>query len=202
MLIATACAGLYLANLLVFCSFHILDRSNDVLHHAVSDYALGGTAWLFKLYGVIGTAAALLLAGLFHAASPAPFHADTPVYLIVMAAARVGLTVYPTDGANAAATRVGRIHFLSAALSFTSATVLVLRTGGTFAAHPQWPALQSLWLLLEAIVVSSFVALVVARLRSSQRYFGLLERVFILANALWLLLAASWFVAAQVRVTG
>jgi hypothetical protein len=57
--IATA---LYALDILILVAFQVMNRDYGPFSHAVSDYGIGRTARLFKLYVFAGTVAAPLLA--------------------------------------------------------------------------------------------------------------------------------------------
>ena len=192
-LAALMAVALYVVNLWLLLSFHLLDRDRSIVSHAVSDYALGKASRRFQLYGVVGGTAALVMAWLFYQATPAVFGAEVAPLLAIMTAARAGVTLFPTDVDGAPRTTSGIVHSLSALALFACAFAVINQVSGVLAEQSHLPALRPLWPLLRWIIIISVVAMLVTSFKAFRAMFGLAERVFIITSAIWFLLAAIWF---------
>ena len=179
-------ALLYAINLLLLVSFHVLNRHYSPVSNAVSDYGVGRTARLFRVYVVVGSVAALMLGREVWMASPAVPQA-VAWYLVAMAAVRVGVGVFPTDLPGATPTRAGRIHLVFAILTFTLAYMSIAKATPFLAADA--PVLRPLHLA----AMIGLAAVVVSMKGPLRPYFGLAERLFLFATALWFLVAALSF---------
>jgi hypothetical protein len=176
-------AALYSANLALLLSFHLLDRRRSVLADAVSGYGLGRTAGLFRVYVALGSLAALVLAWvLWHLRPDLP--PGVTWSLVAMAGARIGVGLVPTDPPGAAKTVTGRVHLLAAVLTFTFAYMAIAKAT---------PVLLADIPLLGPLRTAAMIGLggVVLTLAGPLRpFFGLAERLFLFATALWFLVAS------------
>ena len=179
-------AIVYALNLLLLVSFHLLNRQYNPVTHAVSDYGVGKTATLFRVYVVVGTVGALMLSRLVWLASP-PLPSAVAWYLLAMAAARVGVGLFPTDVPGASRTITGRVHLVFAILAFTFAYMSIAKAT---------PYLSEASPLLRPLHLGAMVglgAVVVSMKGPLSPFFGLTERLFLFATATWFLVVALHF---------
>lgn len=177
---------IYAINLLLLVSFHVLNRHYSPVANAVSDYGVGKTAPLFRAYVVVGTVGALLMSWLFWNAGPA-LPSAVAWYLLVMAAARLGVGLFPTDLPGEAGTTTGRLHLVFAILTFTFAYMTIAKAT---------PSLGEASPLLRPLHLAAMVGLgaVVVSMKGPLRpFFGLAERLFLFATAFWFLVVALHF---------
>ena len=181
-------AALYGLDLMFLLSFQVLNRDLPAFARPVSDYGLGRTARLFRVYLIAGCIAAPILAWQFHASGDPDFPASIPVYLGLVALGRLGIAVWQNDPHGAPHSRHGNLHRAATLLAFTSAYMAVVE------ATPQLVALhEGLRSVadeaLKQVISLSFLAVVLTIASPLRPRFGLAERVFLWSTALWFLLA-------------
>ena len=109
----------------------------------------------------------------------------TILALLVYAAARWAITIYPTDLPGEDETSVGSSHTVLAAVAFAAISVAGLAFSFTVAADdPFWRDYSALFAGLGWLLVGLAIATGVARLRVSA-IFGLVERLLYLAIYAW-----------------
>ena len=185
----TVAAALYLADLFLLISFQFLNRDYALVSHAVSDYGIGKTAHLFKAYVLAGSIAAPLLAWQFWVARDPGYPVIIPVYLLLVMVGRLGLGWFPNDLRGTPQTRSGVIHRAATLLAFTSAYMTVVEATPLLAASAGAPLAGLLW-GLKHLISLDFVVVVVTISPPLRRFFGLAERVFLYATAVWFLAAS------------
>jgi Protein of unknown function (DUF998) len=184
---ATVCYSIVVA---LFFVFHFVDRNHSPLKNAVSEYGIGGTASMFVVYGLVGSLGALLLALATLKTSAAIFPKRVPLYLVLLAVLRLGVLRFHTDMQGEKRTKDGRFHFIFAIATFALTYMTVT------AAQPTVDAISesTIGIILETLswtAAISLVAVVVALLTPLRAYFGVVERIFLLSTALWLLTLSS-----------
>lgn len=182
-------ATLYCLDIFILLLFQILRRDFARFPQAVSSYGLGDTARLFKLYLLAGSVAAPLLAWQFWRAQSPAFPASISVYLMLVALGRIGIALYPNHPADAAEGRTRQFHHAATLLAFACAYMAVveatpLLTRGLDHGLPE--ALE--W--LRHFISAGFLGVVLTISPPLRRYFGLAERMFLYATALWFLTAS------------
>lgn len=181
-------AALYGLDLLFLLSFQILNRDMPVFARPVSEYGLGRTARLFRVYLIAGCIAPPILAWQIHASGDPDFPVLLPVYLVLVALGRLGIAIWRSDPHGAAPTRSGNIHHVATLLAFTSAFMVVIEaTPQLFALHEGARSMADH--VLKYVISGSFLAVVLTISSPMRRWFGLAERVFLWSTAIWFLLA-------------
>ena len=185
----TVAAALYSLDLLMRLSFQVLNREVPVFSRAISDFGLGKTARLFRVYVMVGCLAPPLLAWQFWASDSPAFPAAIPVYLGLVALGRLGIAVWPDDPHGAPQTEAGHIHRAATILAFTCAYMTVVE------ATPQLGAMHeglrsSADLILKHTISASFLGVVLTMSPALRPFFGLAERAFLYSTGLWFLLAS------------
>ena len=192
--VALVAVGFYLLSLAFFVSLHFSGSGYNPVKHAVSDYAVGKAAGLFQGYVWLGNFGALGLAYLFYTAVKPQFPPFIPVLLLFMVTARIGVSTFKTDLEGEKRTRQGTFHYLFATLTFALAYVVIdnatpLLTSLSTLELPNW------WLVgLRFAAAVSLIGVVVTVFRPLRKFFGPIERVFILSNILWFLSVSYLFV--------
>ena len=183
-------AALFAAYLALLAALHVTDRSRNVWRDPVSDYAVGASRPLGLAMGAAGTGGVLALAAAFALAG-------LPTWLWLCTAgagvARLGANVFPTDLEGAPRTTAGRLHMLCAVAWFTllyvaidnATPLLTARWAGTGAG-----VLIALRWLCAWALAALVACLLLPPLR---RWFGLAERVFLIA-------VPAWFAAASLAI--
>ena len=191
LIVAFLAVGFYLVSLAFFVGLHFSGSGYNPVKHAVSDYAVGQAAGLFQGYVWLGNFGALALAYLFYTSVKPQFPPFILVLLLFMVAARIGVSAFKTDLEGEKRTRQGTLHYLFAILTFALAYTVIDNATSllTATALPGW------WLeTLRFAAAVSLVGVVVTVFRPLRRFFGPVERVFILSNILWFLSVSYLFV--------
>ncbi|MCX7644316.1 MAG: DUF998 domain-containing protein [Rhodobacteraceae bacterium] len=181
-------AALYALDLLLLLSFQILNRDRPAFARPVSDYGLGRTARLFRLYLIAGCIAPPILAWQVHVSGDPDFPLSVTVCLALVALGRLGIALWPADPPGAPHSRRGNLHRFCTLLAFTSAYMAVVE------ATPQLVALHAgarsaADEALKWIISACFLGVVLTISPPLRRHFGLAERLFLYTTALWFLAA-------------
>ena len=173
----------YVLQLVLFVALHV-KGSYSPLSHAVSDYGVGPTRSLFRLYGFAGFAGAVFVAVAILMDNRFPTRAG--IYLIAMAVLRIGVLAFPTDLEGERLTWNGKLHYLFAIASFAliymAIDALQASTGLLQLDSGVLPILTGLkWL-----ITFSLIGVVVCMLPRLRKVFGAVERVFLGTTLFWL----------------
>ncbi len=182
-------ASLYVADLIFLLSFQFLNRDFALLPRAVSNYGLGKTAQLFKVYMLVGSLAAPLLAWQFWVARDPGYPVAISVYLLLVMVGRMAVGWFPNDLRGDPRTTAGQIHHAATLLAFVAAYMAVVEATPLLAGEAfglRYTALNT----LKHVISASFVAVVVVFTPPLRRFFGLAERVFLYGTGLWFLTAS------------
>ncbi len=185
----TVAAILYGLDILFLLSFQFLNRDYGPFAHAVSDYGVGRTAGTFRAYLLVGSIAAPLLAWQFWSATNPAYPVMIPVYLIGVMLARLALGWFPNDLRGTPRTRAGHIHHIATLVGFTCAYMTTTEATPLLAASVTGP-LADMLIWSKHLISIGFIAVVITFASSLRRYFGLAERLYLYATALWFLTAS------------
>ncbi len=192
---AAASTILYAITLMLLLALHLTNREYNLVRNAVSDYGVGTSAGLFRIYVVVGSLGALSLAWLFYASPEPRFPSAIALYLVLMVVSRIGVAALPTDLEGAKRTPTGIAHYVFAIANFTlvylvidKATDFLVQDSHLASLHPIWPTLK--W-----IVAAALAGIVLTMFRPLRSIFGFVERVFIFTYTIWFLLVAIWFLS-------
>ena len=185
----TVAAALYGLDILFLLSFQVLNRDYRWFSHAISDYGVGKTARLFKVYMLTGSLAAPLLAWQFWQASAPSYPAVIPIYLLLVMLGRMALGLYPNDLQGTARTKAGKIHHAATLLAFACAYMTVAEASPLLTASVSG-ALYTALTLLKHLISAGFIAVVITISPPLRPFFGLAERLFLYATAVWFLTAS------------
>ena len=185
----TVAAALYGLDILILFAFQVLNKDYPLFSHAVSDYGVGATARLFKVYVVSGSIAAPLLAWQFWQADTPGYPLAIPAYLLLVALGRLGIGLFPNDLRGTPRTGRGQIHHPATLLAFTCAFMTVAEATPLLAASISGPLAIAL-VQLKHLISLGFIAVVVTISPPLRRFFGLAERLFLYGTAIWFLTAS------------
>lgn len=185
----TIAATLYGLDIVLLISFQFLNRDYPFFSHAISDYGVGKTAHLFKLYVLAGCIAAPLLAWQFWQAGPTLYPVAIPIYLLGVMLGRLAIGLFPNDVRGKPRTRAGQIHRAATLLAFTCAYMTVVEATPLLSATVSGDLALALS-VLKHLISAGFIAVVLTVSAPLRRFFGLAERLFLYATALWFLTAS------------
>ncbi len=182
LLLYSLSAGLTFGQVVLFVCLHVWG-SNHRLHQPVSDYGTGRVRRLFGVYVLTGCLAVSSLGVAVIASPTIPMRAG--VYLLCLAALRLGVLRFPTDVGEMARTRTGRLHLLFAVASFALVYMAVDVLHAVAPAMVDASAVS--WLVgLHLIATIALVATVATMLPALQGAFGFAERALLLSTMIWL----------------
>lgn len=181
-------AALYGLDLLFLLAFQVLNRDQPPFAKPVSEYGLGRTARLFKVYLIAGCIAPPILAWQVHVSGDPDFPATVTVYLALVALGRLGIAIWPNEKRGLRRTRKGQMHRVATLLAFTAAYMAVVEaTPHLVALHEGWRSTGDE--VLKLVISAAFLTVVLTMSSTFRPWFGMAERVFLYATALWFLLA-------------
>ena len=181
-------AALYGLDLLFLLAFQVMNRDQPAFAKPVSDYGLGRTAGLFKVYLIAGCIASPILAWQVHVSGDPDFPVSVTVYLALVALGRLGIALWQNDPHGARHTRKGNVHRAATLLAFTCAYMAVVEaTPPLVALHEGTRSIADE--VMKHIISVAFIAVVLTTSPTLRPWFGLAERVFLYSTALWFLLA-------------
>lgn len=181
-------AALYVLDLLFLLSFQALNRDQPAFARPVSEYGLGRTARLFRVYLIAGCIAPPILAWQVHASGDPDFPVSVTVYLGLVALGRLGIAVWKNDPHGGPHTPQGNLHRAATLLAFTAAYMAVVEaTPHLLALHEGARSVADE--VMKQVISAGFLAVVLTTSPALRPWFGLAERVFLCSTAIWFLLA-------------
>lgn len=193
LLSAVVASAAWVIALALLAALHLRPPAHNVVRDPVSDYGVGASRPLFQAYGWAGNLGVLALAAAFFTSRAPALPAWLPVTLLALLACRLGVMVFPTDLEGAPRTAAGRLHMVLAIAQFAIAYTLVDNATPLLATAFGGPWTSAMG-TLRWVAAASLAALVACLvLRPLRAFFGLAERVFLVAVALWFLCAALAF---------
>ena len=182
-------AALYLLDLLFLLAFQVLNRDQPAFARPISDYGLGRTASLFKVYLIAGCIAPPILAWQVHVSGNPDFPIAVTVYLGLVAVGRLGIALWQSDPQDMPHSRRGNLHRAATLLAFAAA--YMAEDEATRPTEPLHEGARSLAdEVLKQVISAAFLAVVLTTSPALRPWFGLAERAFLYATALWFLLAS------------
>jgi hypothetical protein len=178
----------YALTIALFFTLHFVKSNYNIREHAVSDYAVGSTAKLFQVYAWSGTLGALALTVLFYYSQQPKFPALIALWVLLMFFSRIGVARFKTDLEGQVRTREGRLHYVFAILNFAFAYTAIENATPIFIADDA--TFPSLLGILRYIAMISLIGVVVTVFKPLRRFFGVIERIFILSTLVWFLIAS------------
>lgn len=181
-------AALYGLDLLFLLAFQVLNRDQPAFAKPVSDYGLGRTARLFRVYLIAGCIAPPILAWQVHVSGDPDFPVTVTIYLALVALGRLGIALWPNEKRGLKRTGKGQLHRAATLLAFTAAYMAVVEaTPHLVALHEGWRSTGDE--ILKLVISAAFLAVILTISSPLRPWFGLAERAFLYATALWFLLA-------------
>jgi hypothetical protein len=193
-LISLAGSLVYVA---VVVTLHVLPTGYDLVHNAVSDYGVGRYAPLFRVSLWAGSIAVLALAiGLGLGVGSPPLLIRDVVFLGLVAAVRIGESLFPTTVEGQKLTRTGAMHYLFAILTFGFTYAAISGMTPVLVRLYPWHAHRG-WLdWLSGAVLVGLILVIATLLPRLRHVFGLCERFFLLVTYSWLVIVA-WLLAVK-----
>jgi len=171
---------------------HVLPTGYNPVRDAVSDYAIGSYRPVFWTFVTAGATSGLALAIALARSNPAK-PTLTIVMLLLSAAARVLIPIFPTDqNGSRFQTSKGTVHMILAVTIFAAIAVAASNLGGTVGHEPAWHAVHGLvdgWLPWVITVTASATGLAMIGPRL-KRIFGLIERSYYASSIAWFLVVS------------
>ena len=184
--VALIAVMLYATSLMILAFLHTRYRNHNILRDPVSDYGVGNSKIWFQVNGFVGAVGAVLVAWLFNQTG---LFVWISTCLVLSAVARIGVVMVPTDIEGQPKTWAGRFHLLLAIASFALLYSVVDNATPVLAAR-NLGAAQSALIVLRWIAAGSLAAVVCCLiLRPLRGYFGLAERIFLIAIPSWVICA-------------
>jgi hypothetical protein len=166
---------------------HVLPTGYNPIRDAVSDYAIGSYRALFWTFVTAGAVSGLALAIALARSHPSK-PTLTVAMLLLSAAARVLIPVFPTDqDGSRFQTPKGTIHMILAVAIFASIAVAASNLGGTLGNESAWHAVHGLvdgWLPWVITITASATGIVMIG-PNLKRIFGLIERFYYASSITW-----------------
>ncbi|MGH2907441.1 MAG: DUF998 domain-containing protein [Solirubrobacterales bacterium] len=169
---------------------HFLPTGVNPVSEAVSDYGVGKYKNFYRLAAFwLGAAGLLVAIALARAIFPKP--TLTILALLVFAAVRWSITIFPTDLPGEDETSVGKAHETLAAIAFSSIAVAAGFFWPAVSDDPFWNPHRGLLTALAAAVIVAVIATGLTRRVVLKQYFGLVERLLYVTMFAWLIAVAA-----------
>lgn len=188
LVISLVATSIYLA---VFVALHVLPTGYRPVDHAVSDYGVGRYAGLFHAGLYASSFGALALAfGLLRGVGTPPLAAQDLLYLLLIPVARTGMTLAPTTVEGERIDRTGVLHYVFAVAAFTLTYLVISGTTSMLRASSpnSWSSTPLGW--IGWLTGPALALVVITMLGPLRRFFGITERLFLVASNLWFILVA------------
>jgi hypothetical protein len=183
----------YLGESGVLVWLHAKPTGYNLVRHAVSDYGVGKTRRLFTIYLALAGLGSVLLAVAFMFGPEAPIVPQrTIVFLLLLAIARIGVILFPTDLEGKPLTRTGILHYFFAIVSIGFTYTIMAELTPIFLTIPDWQVVAGILNVLLMIATPALVALVITLWKPLRNIFGLFERLFIVSTTIWFLFASAF----------
>jgi hypothetical protein len=173
---------------------HFLPTGVNPISEAVSDYGAGKYKNFYRVAAFwLGASGLLLAISLGEAIFPKP--TLVIVMLLIFAATRATITIFPTDLPDEEESSVGRAHLVLAAAAFGSIAIAAGTFHTTVQDEPFWHAHDTLIAGLGYAVVVLAIATALTRRLVLKNYFGLVERLLYVAMIAWIVTVAGILLA-------
>ena len=177
------------AYLLVFVSLHALPTGYNPVRNAVSDYAVGKYGTLFRIglwfsaFGVL-----TLTFAMRRAVGSPPLPRVVSLYLGLIVATRIGMSLFHTDLEGAPVTRRGIVHYAFAIAAFTFTYLAISKSTPVLRDldPSSWRRTALRW--SAAAVLPELAVVVLTMFRPLRRVFGLVERIFLITTNIWFII--------------
>lgn len=182
-------AAFFLVRLALMVTLHVVASPYNPVRHAFSDYAVGPTRRLTMAASLVNAVCWATLAAAVYVAAPEwSYRTVATVMLVGLTVLSVVVIALPTDVEGSRLTRRGIAHYVVAIATFALAYSLTGDASRLIeAAGPAWAGTTLTvlhWITLVGLI-GLCAGLVLPKIRP---FFGLLERVFLFAIAVFYLL--------------
>lgn len=162
---------------------HFVDRGVDPIRDAVSDFGAREHPWFYRIAAIwLGLAGILTAVMLGDAMYPKP--TLTILALLVFAATRWAITIFPTDLEGEDETSTGRSHVVLAVAAFAAIVLAAIAFQYESLDDPFWDDI-SLVLGLIMIALGTSAGATAGAFIRNRAYFGLAERILYLSMFAW-----------------
>lgn len=172
---------------LLMVILHKRQSQLNVFTNAVSDYGVTSDKKLFSYSGLSTCLSNLFLAFAFLTLSNNFTEKYFAFYLLLLRAISVlGVIIFPTELDNRLTTKSSKIHLFFAIIQFTALAVFIFNIITPLQEYTgnQFEVLVFLKYIIEIGLYGLCLALI---LKPIKRYFGIFERIFLYASALFIL---------------
>jgi hypothetical protein len=177
--------------LVIFFALHILPTGYHPVRNAVSDYAVGNFGPLFRVALWSSSIGVVTLAiGLATGVGMPPLAERDIIFLVLIAVARVAMSLFPTDIEGKRLTFIGLLHYVFAILAFTFTYMAISHFTPVLQTLNPWQQAKEPLGWLAQFVTPALVLVVITMFRPLRRFFGLFERLFLLSTNIWFLLVS------------
>jgi hypothetical protein len=190
----------YLLYFGLFVQLHIKNKEYDMRDHALSDYAIGSTAKLFNFYVLIGNAAAVFLSIAFLILQASqPHYLRVALLLLAMVFCRTLLGVFKTDIEGQKMTIPGILHYLFAIGNFAFAYMAIDAADSNILNQSSIFGNTNAVAIIFVVLTTTLVLVCITMFKPFRKFFGIIERLYILITALWFF-GASLLVAINGKI--
>ncbi|MEK7069993.1 MAG: DUF998 domain-containing protein [Patescibacteria group bacterium] len=172
---------------------HIKPTGYHPIRNAVSDYGVGPTHRLLRIYlWLCNLGAVFLTIALIVGLRVPPIPQRSIVFLFLLVGVRICLSLFPTDLEGKPMTRTGILHYIFAVLTIGFVYTIMAQLTPFFQARPDWQAINRILGVLLTITTPALIAIVITMWKPLRSIFGLFERIFIVSTTLWFLIVSAF----------
>jgi hypothetical protein len=176
---------MFIASLILFIIIHIKNKEYSIIKNAVSDYAVGSTNKLFRIYLWAGNLGYIFL---FFTVLVNPVLRLDNVFIILLALIiifRILLGFFKTNIEGQKLTTKGIIHYLLAIGNFGFNYTFIVKYDIKSKMINLLQNYQSLMQIYEIALTIALVGVVVTMFKPLRLLFGIIERIYILGIGIW-----------------
>ena len=184
-----------LSQLVLFCTLHFVSNRYNPIRNAESDYGVGPTKAMFRLYLWLNNVATLAMVAVFYI-DASMFHIPerSMLYMVILIFARLGIAFFPTDLEGSKTTVTGVAHYVFAVIAFTMMYLIIMQLTPLLVSNTDWQPVKGILANLAAITTPALAVVCLTVWKPTRKVFGLVERIYILTATLWFLTVSAFLV--------
>ncbi len=176
---------LLISNIALFVIMHLRTNDYSIIYNAVSDYAIGNTNRLFRIYLWAGSLGYICLFCMVLLSPVLRLEKIFPILLALVIIFRILLVFFKTNIEGQKTTINGIIHYILAIGNFSFVYIFIVKYDIRSRIIVELRNYQSLVKNYEIVLTIALIGVVISMFKPLRILFGIIERIYILGIALW-----------------